>query len=108
MPNKLSIQVAYDKESGQWEEAVGLMGEVMREHDYDIGSFELIQGEDGGFEVRIDGELVCSGRVPRGGDISDAVKARLSNDVGRRVRYNVFRFWRTVLAVTRMNRKGVR
>ena len=83
------------------------MKEVMREHDYDVGDFELIPCDEGGFEVRIDGEVVFSGWVPRGEEISDAVKARLPNDVGRRVRYNVFRFWRTALAVTRMNRKGV-
>ena len=84
-----------------------MMEEVMRQHDYDVGSFELVPVEEGGFEVSIDGELVFSGRAPRGREVSDAVKARLSNDVGRRVRYNIFRFWRTALAVTRMNRKGV-
>ena len=84
-----------------------MMEEVMRQHDYDVGSFELVPVEEGGFEVSIDGELVFSGRVPAGQEVSDAVKARLSNDVGRRVRYNIFRFWRTALAVTRMNRKGV-
>ena len=83
-------------------------GGVMREHDYDVGSFELVGGEEDGFEVGIDGEVVFSGRVPSPGEVSDAVSARLSNDVGRRVRYNVFRFWRTALAVTGMNRKGVR
>ncbi len=108
MPDKLSIQVAYDKGLVVWWEAVRVMEQVMREHDYDVGSFELIGGEEGGFEVRIDGEVVFSGRVPSPEEVSDAVKDRLSNDVGRRVRYNVFRFWRTALAVTGMNRKGVR
>ena len=84
-----------------------MMEEVMRQHDYDVGSFELVPVEEGGFEVRIDGELVFSGRVQEGLEVSDAVKARLSNDVGRRVRYNILRFCRTALAVTRMNRKGV-
>ena len=68
MSNKLSIQVAYDKKSGGWGEAVGVMEEVMREYDYDVGSFELIAGKQDGFEVRIDGEVVCSGRAPRGGE----------------------------------------
>lgn len=108
MRNKLSIQVAYDRQPGRWREAVRMMEEVMKEHDYDVGSFELIPVEEGEFKVRIDGEVVCSGQVPGDGEISDAVKARLSNDVGRQVRYNIFRFWRTALAVTRMNRKGVR
>ena len=84
------------------------MERVMREHDYDISSFELVAGDEGGFEVRIDGEVVFSGRVPSPGEVSDAVSARLSNDVGHLLRYNVFRFWRTALAVTGMNRKGVR
>ena len=97
MADKLTIQVAYDKESGQRGEAVGVMEEVMSEHDYDVSSFELVPCEVGDFEVRIDGEVVFTarklGRVPRGGEVSDAIKARLSNDVGRWVRYNVFRFW---------------
>ncbi len=85
-----------------------MVEEVMREHDYDISSFELVGGEEGSFVVKIDGEVVFSGRVPSPEEVSDAVRNRLSNDVGRRVRYNVFRFWRTALAVTGMNRKGVR
>ena len=108
MVRKLSIQVTYDKESGRWGEAVRVMEGVMMEHAYDVGSFELVGGEEGGLEVRIDGEVVFSGRAPSPGEVSEAVRDRLSNDVGRRVRYNVFRFWRTALAVTGMNRKGVR
>ena len=108
MARKLNIQVAYDKESGGWKQAVAVMEEVMREHDYDVGSFELAAVEEGGFEVRIDGKVVFSGRVPSPWEVSEAVRDRLSNDVGRRLRYNVFRFWRTALAVTGMNRKGVR
>ena len=52
---------------GVGEGAVRVMEEVMKKHDYDVGSFELVGGEEGGFEVRIDGEVVFSGRVPSPG-----------------------------------------
>ena len=116
MAKKLDIEIEYAVTSGYFREAVRGMQDVMREHDYDIRSFKFILGEEGTFDVRIDGDLVFSGRgsgrFPSDDEIESAIKARLAdgawNDVLRLVRYNVFRFWRTALAVTRMNRKGVR
>ena len=113
MANKLNIEIEYGRASGCFGEAVGVMQEVMREHDYDIHSFKFVVGEEGKFYVRIDGELVFSrresGRVPGVEEIKGAVKARLAdgawNDGWRWVRYNVFRFWRAVVALSR--RKGV-
>ena len=39
-------------------------------------------------------------------EVSEAVSDRLSNDVGRRVRYNVFRFWRDGPGRYRHEQKG--
>ena len=113
MPTKLNIEIEYGRASGGFREAVGLMQEVMRERDYDVDSFKFVVGEEGKFDVRIDGELVFSrrelGRHPGVEEIKGAIKARLAdgawNDGWRRVRYNVFRFWRAVIALSR--RKGV-
>ena len=116
MAKKLDIDIEYGAMSGYFGEAVRVMQDVMRTHDYDIRSFKFVLGEEGKFDVRIDGDLVFSGResgrFPSDYEIESAIKARLAegawNDVLRLVRYNGFRLWRTVLAVTRMNRKGVR
>ena len=116
MAKKLDIEIEYAVTSGYFREAVRVMQDVMREHDYDIRSFKFILGEEGTFDVRIDGDLVFSGRgsgrFPSDDEIESAIKARLAdgawNDVLHLVSYTVFRFWRTALAVTRMNRKGVR
>ena len=85
----------------------------MREHYYDISSFKFILGTKGQFDVRIDGELVFSrresGRFPGPEVIKGHAKARLAdgawNDGWWLVRYNILRFWRAVLALSR--RKGV-
>lgn len=62
-------------------EAVSLTEEVMREYDYDIGTYTLITASQGKFEVRIDGETVFSkletGRFPDPAEIKDAIKERL-------------------------------
>ena len=113
MTRKLNIEIEYGRTSGGFREAVRVMQDVMREHDYDITSFRFILGKEEKFDVRIDGELVFSrresGRVPGVEEIKGAVKARLAdgawNDVWHWVRYNVFRFWRVVIALSR--RKGV-
>ena len=113
MPKKLNIEIEYGAASGYSREAVGLMREVMREHDYDVDSFKFVVGEEGEFDVRIDGELVFSrrqsGRFPGSEAIKSAIKARLAdgawNDGWRLVRYNIFRFWRAVIVLSR--RKGV-
>ncbi len=113
MTRKLNIEIEYGRVSGGFREAVRVMQEVMREYDYDIASFKFILGKESKFDVRIDGDLVfCrqkSGRFPGPEEIQGAIKARLAdglwNDGWHWVRYNVFRFWRAVLALSR--RKGV-
>ncbi len=113
MTRKLNIEIEYGRASGGFREAVRVMQDVMREHDYDVESFKFVVGKEGQFDVRINRELVFSrresGRVPGVEEIKGAVKARLAdgawNDGWRWVRYNVFRFWRAVIALSR--RKGV-
>ncbi len=113
MAKKLNIEIEYCAGLGYLGEAVRVMQAVMREHDYDIHSFKFVVGEEGKFDVRIDGELVFSrqesGRFPGAGEIEGAVRARLAdgawNDEWHWVRYNVFRFWRVVIDLSR--RKGV-
>ena len=81
MTMKLNIEIEYGRASGGFREAVRVMQDVMREHDYDITSFKFILGKEEKFDVRIDGELVFSrresGRVPGVEEIKGAVKARL-------------------------------
>ena len=45
MTRKLNIEIEYDRASGGFREAVRVMQDVMREHDYDITSFKFILGK---------------------------------------------------------------
>ena len=86
MAKKLNIEIEYGAASGYFREAVGVMQEVMREHDYDVDSFTFVVGREGKFDVRIDGELVFSkqksGRFPGTEEIKSAIRARLADGRG--------------------------
>ena len=113
MAKKLDIEIEYGATSGYFGEAVRVMQDVMREHDYDIHSFKFIIGKESKFDVRIDAYLVFSrqdsARLPSPEEIDRAISVRLAdgiwNDVLHWVRYNILRFWRAVTALSR--RKGV-
>ena len=47
MTKKLNIEIEYGAASGCLGEAVRVMQEVMREHDYDIHSFNFVVEEEG-------------------------------------------------------------
>jgi len=85
MSKKLDIELEYCTMWNYLPEAVSLTEEVMREYDYDIGSYKIVTARDGKFEFSINGELIFSkletGRFPSNEEIKEAIKARIPQEV---------------------------
>ena len=81
MANKPAVEILYCHECGYLPDAVNMTDKLLREFNRRLDGIKLVSGEDGAFEVLIDGKAIFSkletGRFPTLKEMRDAIRAAL-------------------------------
>lgn len=78
----MEVQIRYCVPCGYLPTALDMAKQLLGRFRHDLAALKLVPGEDGVFDVSVDGELVFSkneaGRFPKEEEIAKEIKGRLT------------------------------